>query len=370
MAVVLVVPAAMDFGAGMIPADAPSEHDPPIEYLDLRGENSRLWTLVGLRRVLYRHHPKLIVLDNDPASVMAVQIGFWSRLGRTGSKLLCISCENLPLGVVASLKRRGMAVLPATLFKRSLLAIARNVVDGVFTINHEGTEIFKRERFRNVMRIPLGFEPKYFRIDSGARAARRATLRLDGFVIGCFGRITFEKGVHILVSALEQLTDCQWTLVIDEFDKYKTAYGVEIQRRLSGPTLKHRVVCVDPAYAEMGEYINAVDVVVMPSVSTPVWKEQYGRVSAEAMACGKVVVASESGALPMLLNGHGVLFQEGDVEALVTILRTIITAPSGAHPSRAEQISGYAHAMLSTKRQMEQMSILFEDVRPGFGQVA
>ena len=67
---------------------------------------------------------------------------------------------------------------------------------------------------------------------------------------------------------------------------------------------------VNPKHDEMGDFINSVDVVVMPSISTPFWIEQYGRVAVEAMACGKIVVASNSGALPMLLNGRGILFKE------------------------------------------------------------
>src|SRR5438093_1623017 len=77
--VVLVVPAQMAFGTGVIPADAPADDDPPIVYLDLRGNHSRLWRLVGITRVLNRHRPKLVLLDNDPASVMAIQIGMCSR---------------------------------------------------------------------------------------------------------------------------------------------------------------------------------------------------------------------------------------------------------------------------------------------------
>lgn len=356
MSVILVVPKELRFGLGAVKADIPAEDDPPIIFLDLRGNNSRVSRFVGMIKVLNRYRPKLIALDNDPVSLLALQIGMWSR--RAGSKLFCISCENMPLRVFSLVRGRGIKGLPSALVKRALLQITRRLVDGVFTINVEGTKIFENEGFRNVTRIPLGFDPKYFRVDPEARKVKRDILDLRGFVIGFFGRISFEKGIHILVSALEKLIDCEWTLLMDEFDIYKNKYGEEIHRRLLETNLMDRIVSINPKHAEMGDYLNAVDVVVMPSISTKVWIEQYGRVAAEAMACGKIVVASGSGALPMLLNGYGILFQEGDVEALVEILRDLIVGGSSKAYS-PEEISEYAHTMLSTERQMEQMLGLF-----------
>ena len=110
----------------------------------------------------------------------------------------------------------------------------------------------------------------------------------------------------------------------------------------------------------MGSFINSVDVVVMPSISTSFWIEQYGRVAAEAMACGKLVVASNSGALPMLLNGRGILFEEGDIKHLAAILKgLIINAQS--HKNSAKEISNYAHAELSINKQMKEMLSLFKE---------
>jgi glycosyltransferase involved in cell wall biosynthesis len=360
MSVVLVVPTEFRFSTGSVKADLHATDDPTIIFLDLLGSNSRVSRFGGIFEILNRYHPKLIVLDNDPISITALQIGIWSRIA--GSKLFCISCENMSLGILSSFRRRGIRSIPQAIFKKMLLLITRRLVYGVFTINNEGTDIFRNEGFRNVMRIPLGFDPKYFCIDPSARELIRSKLNLKGFVIGFFGRVSFEKGVHVLISALENLSEYKWTLLIDEFDTYKNKYGEEILRRLSNSNLLDHVVFINPKHIEMGEYINSVDVVVMPSISTKVWIEQYGRVAAEAMACGKLVVASDSGALPMLLNGYGLLFQEGNVDALAEILKNIISMGSNSAGSYSpEEISQYARNMLSIDRQMEQMCVFFDE---------
>ena len=63
-----------------------------------------------------------------------------------------------------------------------------------------------------------------------------------------------------------------------------------------------------PAYAQL-------DVLVLPSHTTPTWKEQFGRVIIEALWCGVPVVGSDSGEIPWLigLTGGGLVFPEGDV---------------------------------------------------------
>jgi glycosyltransferase involved in cell wall biosynthesis len=50
------------------------------------------------------------------------------------------------------------------------------------------------------------------------------------------------------------------------------------------------------------------------------WEEQFGMVLAEAMAAGLAIVASHSGAIPEVLDGHGTLVPPGDWRALAEAL--------------------------------------------------
>ena len=61
---------------------------------------------------------------------------------------------------------------------------------------------------------------------------------------------------------------------------------------------------------------------VLPSHTTPTWKEQFGRVIVEALWCGVPVVGSDSGEIPWLieLTGGGLIFPEGDRAALAARL--------------------------------------------------
>jgi glycosyltransferase involved in cell wall biosynthesis len=62
----------------------------------------------------------------------------------------------------------------------------------------------------------------------------------------------------------------------------------------------------------------------------------------EAMACKVPVVGSNSGAIPEVVGGAGLLFPEGDAVALASCLRRLMESPA-LRKELAEQ--GYARAM-------------------------
>jgi glycosyltransferase involved in cell wall biosynthesis len=76
-------------------------------------------------------------------------------------------------------------------------------------------------------------------------------------------------------------------------------------------------------YASLPSALNALDVLILPSRTTPHWKEQFGRVLIEAGACGVPVIGSDSGAIPEVIGEAGLIFPEGRVTALVEAIRRL-----------------------------------------------
>jgi glycosyltransferase involved in cell wall biosynthesis len=77
-------------------------------------------------------------------------------------------------------------------------------------------------------------------------------------------------------------------------------------------------------------YLGALDILVLPSETRPNWKEQFGRVLIEAMACGTCVLGSDSGEIPTLINasGGGRVFPEANPGALADVLQQMIADAS------------------------------------------
>jgi glycosyltransferase involved in cell wall biosynthesis len=202
--------------------------------------------------------------------------------------------------------------------------------------------------------MPLGFDPDLFHPHSSEQiAATRRRLGLHSTTIAYFGRLTPEKGLDTLLQALAATIDLQWQLLLDRFSHYQSAYQARIQSQITALGLTDRVVFFDATHREIPDYMNAADIVVLPSISTPTWREQYGRVIPEAMACGKIVVGSSSGAIPEVIGDSGFVFPEGDVRALAALLRSLLTATDDELKVMRRKAEHRAHTELSIVRQAE-----------------
>jgi glycosyltransferase involved in cell wall biosynthesis len=80
-------------------------------------------------------------------------------------------------------------------------------------------------------------------------------------------------------------------------------------------------------YEEMPGIYAQASAVVLASLPTPTWEEQFGMVLAEALAAGVPILASESGAIPEVLDGAGTLFAPGDWPGLARRLAELTAAP-------------------------------------------
>jgi glycosyltransferase involved in cell wall biosynthesis len=80
--------------------------------------------------------------------------------------------------------------------------------------------------------------------------------------------------------------------------------------------------------AKVAEVMRQLDALVLPSRTTAVWKEQFGRVLVEAMASRVAVVGANSGAIPEVIGDAGLLFHEGDAVMLADELGKLIVSPT------------------------------------------
>ncbi len=330
-------------------ADPAGPHDPPIHWVRTAGHsNNRYWTFEGLLPLLEKLKPRAVILENEPESRIALQVGRWTRTH--GAKLLLISNENDLPPVLPSLLAKRFKPALRTLRARTVTRMSARGVDHIFAICQDGVDAMERLGFRGRVSImPLGFDPAVFHPDAQARTEVRAALGLTEPTIAYIGRMSPTKGIHILLDALEQLADLNWRFLIDDFFADPSAYPQQIKQQIeASPLLSARTVRFHADHVEVARYMNAADIVVVPSV----WKEQYGRVAPEAMACGKVVVVAQAGALPELVGETGRVTPMGDVPALAACLRDLLT-----HPQTVEDLgraaAERARTALTVDRQIE-----------------
>src|SRR5215212_5229415 len=141
------------------------------------------------------------------------------------------------------------------------------------------------------------------------------------FTIGALNRLEPHKGVDWLLEAVAGLSG-EWHLRFVGSGPLAT----EIPAKAAGLGIGGKVTVEAPVPSrDVPALLHQLDVVVLPSLATYWWKEQFGRVLIEAMACQVPVVGSDSGEIPHVIGDAGLVVKEADVTALRDALDRLMT---------------------------------------------
>jgi len=140
------------------------------------------------------------------------------------------------------------------------------------------------------------------------------------FWVGFVGKLSWEKGWHVLIEALSLLPDQVKAIIAGTGPD-----ASKLQETIRSCHLTERVVVAGvKSRPDLNALYKQVDAVVVPSLTTPKWTEQFGRVIAEAMAAGRPVIGTRSGAIPEVIGDAGILVDEADPIALSGALQRLI----------------------------------------------
>jgi glycosyltransferase involved in cell wall biosynthesis len=169
--------------------------------------------------------------------------------------------------------------------------------------------------------IGVGTDPNRFKPDEAARSSVRASLDWSGDdvpVVGYLGRFTEAKGIPIMMRVLERV-DRPWRALFvgsGALEKELRAWGARFGERVK--------VITGVGHERVPDYLNAMDVLVAPSQTTPIWREQFGRMLIEAFACRLAVIASDSGEIPYVVADAGVIVPEKDEAAYQSAIEELV----------------------------------------------
>jgi glycosyltransferase involved in cell wall biosynthesis len=130
----------------------------------------------------------------------------------------------------------------------------------------------------------------------------------ETLTLGYLGRISEEKGIGTLLKSFKILRkDNNIKLVI------AGSGPLESKLKMDGVELMGLI-----PHSDVQKFYSKIDVFVLPSVTRSFWKEQFGRVIVESVACGKFVIGSDSGAIPEVMRHLKLdyIFREGDSSSL------------------------------------------------------
>ncbi len=270
------------------------------------------WYTSQLAQKLDEFRPDVLFVDEEPYSLAAAQTARMAS-GR-GYKLVIFSKENI---------QRRLPLPFEWIYKRVLAGS-----DHVFVVSESCAEVLDARGYHGPTTVlPHGVDPTVFAPRPGLPRPRE--FPQSGATVGYAGRLDAAKGVWDLLEAAQlaaQRGAPEFSLVLIGGGPLRSKISKLTQRSTVKPPI---AVIRHVPHHQMPAYLNALDVLVLPSRTTPRWKEQFGRVIIEALACGVPVIGSDSGHIPHLINdtGGGVIFPEGDIEALAESIEELLSNP-------------------------------------------
>lgn len=289
---------------------------------------------------LREHKPHLIELNHEPYSVACAEVLTLCKWFAPQAAIVIQACQNIlhnyppPFNWLEQLAYRRMAAA------------------------HGCSETVREVLFAKGLEKPVEIVP--FGVDAEAFFPSAVVKeRSDrGPTIGYIGRMLPGKGLNVLADALDKLSAEPWQLLVVGDGSERQ----EFERRLKASGLLNRAEFVGAIRFDLvPEYFRRLDVLVIPTQTTKRIREQFGRVIVEAMASGIPVIGSTCGAIPEVIGDAGLVFPEGDAEALAGALRQVL-ADSGLRERLARAGRERVEQHYSWERVAEQTHELFQQV--------
>lgn len=247
--------------------------------------------------------PDLIYIHEEPHALTTFQVA-WSAVQ-----------QGIPYIVDSSvINRRG------NLFQKNPLE--------QFVFRHASLVYYRNDQCRSILQdrgcpveklqgpMPNGVSVDTF-CEVGSKEALQfvnerlsASIQNKNLLIGFAGKICYRKGIDTLLNAIKESGSMHVLLcgpIIE--DSYRHKINENPSAEYLGNLETYGLV----------RFYSACDLIVLPSISTPAWEEQFGRVLTEAIACGTPAIGSDVGMISQIV-GEGAIFPQENSDALIQMI--------------------------------------------------
>lgn len=282
-------------------------HQLPVLWAGLEG---RYVFRSGLKKIIQDFRPDIIHVEQGSDALVYAQAILLAKLAGVKAKFGFFTWMNIDIH-----RSRKVKWIEKFNLKKSHYAVCGN----------KAAEKLIRERGFNgpiLKSAELGVDPTLFRKVNKPDLRKKLNIK-EKLTVGFIGRLVPEKGILDLVQVWSELKkeniDSQLLLI------GKGPLREQIQSQIQSSQLADDFSILGPFnHKDLIPYMQALDILVLPSKTTSTWIEQFGHVLIEAMACEIPVVGSNSGAIPEVIGDAGLIFEEGNVAELKAKLKPLI----------------------------------------------
>ncbi|MBI2911620.1 MAG: glycosyltransferase family 4 protein [Chloroflexi bacterium] len=269
-----------------------------------------------LARLLAALQPDIVHVEEELDSVVMALFGLLRS--RFGYRLTCFAWENLP----------------RTSWLAPLARFTAGRCDGALGGSRGAAGLLRRRGVRGPIavlpQLGVDIESPVSSLQSPVSGGRspdrrpetrdpRPETRDRRFVVGYVGRLAREKGVHVLLEAVAHQGDDSRLLFVGRGPE-EVALRRQAEVFGAGPRVSFAGAV---PHGEVPRLLAKMDVLVLPSVGSKQWQEQFGHVLIEAMAAGVPVIGSSSGAIPEVVGDAGLLVPPNEVGPLAEAIQRL-----------------------------------------------
>ncbi len=291
---------------GTQPLERAHVHGYDLREIPIRlNGNFHLHHYPTLAHELKRSQPDVFHIDEEPYNLAT-----WLALrSPTGAKTLFFTWQNINRAYPP----------PFSWMERDVLNRAHAAIAG----NAEAQQVWRDKGFTKKMAVipQFGVDEVAF-CPLPPPPTPSSSAEVGRICVGFAGRLVHEKGVDILLRAIAQVPEARAIIAGSGPEE------VALREMAAQLKLVDRVEWRGAMKStEMPAFYHTCDALAVPSRTLPNWKEQFGRVIIEAMACGVPVIGASCGEIPTLIGDAGLLFDEGDADALAGHLHQMQAQP-------------------------------------------
>ena len=275
------------------------------------------WDYVKLLRSF---RPDVILVEQGAKSLAHAQSIFINQFFGLKSKNLFFTWWNLPYDLK----------FPVSWLEGYNLRHTQGLIVG----NQDGLDILREHGYTGLATImpQLGVDEILFCPQAQPKLRAELGIAPDEFVVGFVGRFVPEKGILTLTKALSELKERSWKLILLGRGEQESV----LREKAAEWGISDRVIIINSVpHDQVYRYINVMNTLVLPSetlysqttLTAKGWKEQFGHVLIEAMACKVPLIGSDSGEIPHVIKDTGLIFPEGNVTALKDCLMKLMDSP-------------------------------------------
>jgi glycosyltransferase involved in cell wall biosynthesis len=211
---------------------------------------------------------------------------------------------------------------------RFIFKIAYPCIDFFITPTERGKEVLKLEGVpeEKIRVIYHGIEVERFSPcppDEGLK--KSLGIAPEDKVMLFAGRIVYKKGIYALCQAVKEIKRVNPGIRLKTIMIGKGPEQEKLKQYIKDLKLEKDIVLYGHIpYKNLAQFYNLCHIFVLPSIPTDSWQEQFGFVLTEAMAAGKPIITTRTGAIPEVVGDGAILIPPDDYQSLAKSMMRLL----------------------------------------------